>query len=368
MTVLRDKGSSELAHLGFFCSTRGPSRPKQLGVHSVVQILPLTIQHMGQEHGGKLLLPDSVGQLHCLDRAASIACGTIRSRRCRRCTLCGVGGTFQDRRQLGHSAWRCGRSQSSRPVPPGAPLDDSPLPNCSIRDIALTELDKQLLTDLRLAPAMGLPRCVVSRHATAWAESLKGAMSGHQSWAVLCRYRCRLLLAEIPKGVGRNSELKQPLQLWETGQIRSAEFWTAAQNSKEDADTARRTARETSLRLDSPRIHQQSYEGTGGRRRAGRTTALIPRSTGTGTHSTGAKCAEAARAAWGGGRYKAARSVRRAKTPQVSVKNIWTQSSPSQVPGRGGACFGGPDIITFKWATGDLPEECRFLFIFETVR
>ena len=46
--------------------------------------------------------------------------------------------------------------------------------------------------------AMALPRCVVSRNATARAESLEGAMSGHQSWAVLCRYRCRLLLAEIP--------------------------------------------------------------------------------------------------------------------------------------------------------------------------
>ena len=44
-------------------------------------------------------------------------------------------------------------------------------------------------------------------------------MSGHQSGAVLCRYRCRLLLAEIPKGSNRNSELKQRLHLWETGQI-----------------------------------------------------------------------------------------------------------------------------------------------------
>ena len=44
-------------------------------------------------------------------------------------------------------------------------------------------------------------------------------MSGHQSWALLCRYRCRLLLAEIPKGVNRNSELKLRLHLWETRQI-----------------------------------------------------------------------------------------------------------------------------------------------------
>ena len=36
------------------------------------------------------------------------------------------------------------------------------------------------------------------------------------------------------------------------------------------------------------------------------TTALIPRSSGSGTHPTNAECAEAARVAWGGGRYQAA--------------------------------------------------------------
>ena len=66
---------------------------------------------------------------------------------------------------------------------------------------------------------MALPRCVVSRYATSCAESHEGAMSGHQSWALLCRYCCRLLLAEIPKGVDRNSELKLRLRLWETWKI-----------------------------------------------------------------------------------------------------------------------------------------------------
>ena len=56
-----------------------------------------------------------------------------------------------------------------------------------------TERDKQLLAELRRASAMALPRCVVSRHATPFAESFEGAMSGHQSWAHLCRNRCRLL-------------------------------------------------------------------------------------------------------------------------------------------------------------------------------
>ena len=44
-------------------------------------------------------------------------------------------------------------------------------------------------------------------------------MSSHQSRALLCRYRCRLLLPEIQKGVGRNSELEQRFQLCESGQI-----------------------------------------------------------------------------------------------------------------------------------------------------
>ena len=119
-----------------------------------------------------------------------------------------LGLPFQDRRQPGHQSAAHGGAaadqqptQSSRPVHPGEPLDDSPLPNCPIRD-------KQLLTELRGASAMALLRCVVSRYGTAWAESLEGATSGHQSWAVLCRCRCRLLLAKIPKGVDRISELK----------------------------------------------------------------------------------------------------------------------------------------------------------------
>ena len=137
-----------------------------------------------------------------------------------------VGDKFQDRRQPGHqdtaaSGAAAGQHlpQNSQPVPPGEPLDDSPLPNCPSRDVVLTDRDKQLLSELRRASAMALPRCVVSRYASAWAESLEGDMSSHQSWALLCSYRCRLLLAEILKGVDRNSELKQRLQLWEWGQV-----------------------------------------------------------------------------------------------------------------------------------------------------
>ena len=114
--------------------------------------------HMVQK---QRLLPESVAQLRHLDRAACIACDTIRSRRCRRCgrdALLGdllVGDTFQDRRQPAHQDAAPNGSpvqqppQSSQPVPPGDFLDDSPLPNCPIRDIVLTERDKQLHAELR---------------------------------------------------------------------------------------------------------------------------------------------------------------------------------------------------------------------------
>ena len=185
------------------------------------------------KHGGQLLHADSVGQLRWLDRQACVACGIVRSQRCHRCNFGGsdtplrelrVGDTFQDRRQ-----------------PSGR----------------------------RRASAMALPQCVVSRHATAWAESLEGAVSGHQCWALFCRYRCRLLLAEIPKGVDRNSELTKRLHLWETGKNQrsdmqgpgSAKLCAASQNSKRRVGTDRRTAQDASLCLDSPRIHQQSKKG-----------------------------------------------------------------------------------------------------------
>ena len=183
---------------------------------------------MGQEHGGQRLLSKSIGQLRHLDRGPCMVCGATRSRRCNRCSFCNshtplrellVGDTFQDRRQPGHQdVARRGTStdqqllQSSQPVPSRRTSGRQTV-NCPVRDVVVTERDKQPLP----ASAVALPRCVLSRYATAWAESLDGAMSGHQSWALICRCRCRLLLAEIPKGVDRNSELKQRLQLWESG-------------------------------------------------------------------------------------------------------------------------------------------------------
>ena len=93
--------------------------------------------------------------------------------------------------------------QGSQLVPSDDPLDDSPPPNCPIRDTTSTERDKQVLTDLPGA-SMALPRCVIFRYATAWTEYLEGAMSGHRSWALLSRFRCSLFLTS-PVGNGGQS-------------------------------------------------------------------------------------------------------------------------------------------------------------------
>ena len=237
--------------------------------------------HMVQKHGGQRLIQENVTQLRHLDQSACVACvsfqvatmsplqllqkrystprlyywrhlsgpSTIRTPGCRA-------------RQLAHRS-----PASSQPAPPGDSLDDTPLPSCPIRDIVLIERDKQLLAELRRASAMALPRCTVSRYATAWTESLEGAISGHQSWAVLCRYRCRLLLPEVTKDTDRNAELKLRLQDWEAGEVSeliaknvgAATLWSASQERTSNAATNGRTTWQTSLRLDGHRIHQQSH-------------------------------------------------------------------------------------------------------------
>ena len=117
---------------------------------------------------------------------------------------------------------------------------------------------------------MPIPRCTVSRYPTPWAESLEGAISGHQSWAVLSRYRCRLLLAEVPKGSDRDSELKLRQQMWEARRVSELIFKILGQ---QHSGPLRRRKREVLPQTDEQRgkracawrargIHQQRRERT----------------------------------------------------------------------------------------------------------
>ena len=90
------------------------------------------------------------------------------------------------------------------------------------------------------------------------------------------------------------------------------------------------------------------------------TTALIPRALALALTLPMQNVTRQRVVLWGGDRYKAARSAMReqgrsktciASLPHVqlacsvNVMNIWTQSSPSLVPGRGGVCF---EALTFS--------------------
>ena len=122
----------------------------------------------------------------------------------------------------------------------------------------------------------------------------------------------------------------------------SAELRAVAENNREDAAVDRRTAWEASPCHDSPRLHQQSHSGICQRCCAGfsglpQKLDHSPHSTELGhwTSSHQCGCAEAARIAWGGNRYKLARSAMReqgrSKTGFPSLPHV--KLSPMSAPG-----------------------------------
>ena len=176
----------------------------------------MTQQHSAR-HSHKIVWPSSMCDI----------CGAIRSRRGNRCSHCRadtptrdtvVGNMFQDRRQPGHQDTTTSQPLSlpppslllasstttnlplgSQPIPEGEPLDDSLIPNSPIRDIVITGRDAQLLGELHRASGMAMPRSMVSLYATAWAESLKGTLNGHQSWATLADIGVEYCWRKFPK-------------------------------------------------------------------------------------------------------------------------------------------------------------------------
>ena len=108
------------------------------------------------------------------------------------------------------------------------------------------------------------------------------------------------------------------------------------------------------------------------------TTALILRSLGTGTHPTTVESVDAVRSAWGCGRCKLGaerdegagteQNRHRFAAPRQVVANecSWFHWRSEGTPGR--HCLlrrswaeEARVPVAIKWATGDLPEECRFL-------
>ena len=211
---------------------------------------------------------------------------------------------------------------------------------------------------------MALPRCVVSRYATARAESLEGAISGHQSWALLCRCRCRLRLAEVPRGTDRNLELKLRLRLWEAGEV--SELISKilgkqhrATQPQTDEQRGKRACALTATGSISKAV--KGLVGGAGQRfhRLSKKLDCSPDSTDLGQRNSSHQCRVCQGGAGCLGLWKVlgsarchgrARRISIASLPHVHLSPIGTPSSPSQGPDRGGACFEDLTFFTIKWA------------------
>ena len=146
------------------------------------------------------MLTESVAQLHTLDRAAFKACDT-RSQRCRRRTFCGsgsprdlrVGDTFQDAAPGGMPA---GHRPPART--PGDPslmtVRYQPTPTRTLLSLSRTS---------RCSPSSAGPPRWHSRVAWSLGTPRHGqhrrSHEQAQARAPLCRYRCRVLLAETQR-------------------------------------------------------------------------------------------------------------------------------------------------------------------------
>ena len=175
------------------------------------------MEHMRHKHGSQTLTQESVAQLRQLDRAAFVICGSIWSRPGNRYTHCRAHTATGDSR--GKYFPRSAPPRLHQP-----PIGSQPIPQGEHQTAPFETLSSVNVTHSCLATfiasAMAIPRSIVSRCATGWAESLEGALKGHQSWDILWRRWLRILLAEVPKGPDRNSEIKKRRpQLWEAGKV-----------------------------------------------------------------------------------------------------------------------------------------------------
>ena len=193
----------------------------------------------------------------------------------------------------------------------------SPLPDCPIRDIVLTERDTTGAARTPPSFCSGSPalHCLASRHGLGRKSRRSHECTPDVGFAL--PPPLSPALAEVPKGTGRNVELKLRLRMWEEGQI--SEIISKIQGQQHPGPH-RRTNRTMQPQTDDQR----------GKRACALTAAnhgkdsWVERRVQLTVGRTGlqpcfhraralalAESAEAARIDWGGGRCRAARGAMR---------------------------------------------------------
>ena len=140
---------------------------------------------VSQKHGCQAT-PDSIAQLRQLYRGACVVCGAVRSRR---------GDRLHGHQEHPSDGVANHRPPAAlRPAPPRDPLDDSPAPGNPVGDIAIT-----------LSDAVCWESFTEPQHCPFLSVSCRGTPQTRQralkERSVICRYRCRILLVEIPQRV-----------------------------------------------------------------------------------------------------------------------------------------------------------------------
>ena len=260
---------------------------------------------------------------------------------------------------------------------------------------------RETMRNLHSSTEFKVPLAVAARMTTAWAESLEGSLGGIEVWSYLDRYRSRLLLASIPQGVDRNTELKRRLRMWEQGCFDDLVAHVAGQQVEAErrgrgGEAGRETETEEKKGRKARQLTAANAVGkvlkglVGGvaagspEERAQWTADLVPRSetTGDGPCSREAELIAAQECAWGGGDVNLAkREMSEAgRRPGEHPSIPWAKIAPLSAAGPSGDrqehlddCLAGAgvsqkrrltralDELTVRWATGKLPPTCRWL-------
>ena len=390
------------------------------------------VQHMVTMHMGEPLSLEAIRQLRGLDKAACRMCARIRAQATSFCAHCGcstgsrpliLGDVVPDRRRtaapaaaadnLPAAATQHGSAavaaSATAPVPgPSAqdsdtePTGPQPAPRAAL-------LSPETIADL---PHLGrssilhIPRSIAHRIADTWSEALEGCLQGDTNWAILARYRCRMLLAPVPEALDRNTELKRRLQFWCEGHFDALTQHVLLQQAKVgtqkepeggaqptadavDPKATERRAKAVRHKVAAGAIGKAVQSLLGGvadltaDERASWTRELIPRSSDAARAPIGPYETSAAMAhAWGGGDPDAARSELRqaGKRPGGPPKLPWAHLSPLTAPGPSGERqehlddvldAAGPrqrrrlvralDTLAVLWAVNRLPPTCAWL-------
>ena len=233
---------------------------------------------------------------------------------------------------------------------------------------------------------------------------MRGSLAGNADWAFLTRFRSRLLLAPVPEGLDRNTELKKHLTHWENGRFDDLVAHVAGQQASPtqrgvraghsqgaQSQTEEKLGKKARQQVASQAVSKAMKGLVGGvaagtaQEREQWAADLIPRSGHSapgGPFTTPDEAEAARRPAWGAGDVAAARAeMREAGRKPGSLPGIpWTHLAPLSAPGPSGDrqehlddCLAGAgvshrrrlvrclDDLTVAWATNTLPPVCRWM-------